>query len=289
MRRSMRLLLFSALCSPVLLQGQTPTADQNAPAFDVASVKPHTSGHAGMRLVNAPGGPSFAAVTIARNVSGVSTGGGAYIVKGHLQMTNVTVSALMLSAYWAGAALAPSQIVDGPGWVRTDRYDISADVGPEFAGKTTGQMMPVRRLLLQSLLEDRFKLAVHRETRELPKYGLVVLRSDGTLGPQLQRPGPECQTPVGPVCAVHVVPGQFTMGSAPLAALVQYMARTVVRTVIEDRTGLDGMFALTLEWSSDRPSSIFTALEQQLGLRLQSERGPVDVVVIDHVEQPTLN
>lgn len=74
-----------------------------------------------------------------------------------------------------------------------------------------------------------------------------------------------------------------------LAALVNYLAHTVVRTVIEDRTGLNGVFALTLEWSPDQPSSIFTALEQQLGLTLTPERGPVDVVVIDHVERPTPN
>jgi uncharacterized protein (TIGR03435 family) len=83
------------------------------------------------------------------------------------------------------------------------------------------------------------------------------------------------------------------MGSLPLAALVNYLSRDVVRTVIDDRTGLSGRFALTLEWSPDLSSSnkpsIFTALQVQLGLRLEPTKEPVDVVVIDHVEKPTLD
>jgi len=228
--------------------------------------------------------PSFATVAITANVSGVSSGGGAYIVNGQLRMGNVTLIDLMLPAYWAGTALSPSQIVDGPEWVRTERYDITATVGSEFAGKTTAQMMPVRRVLLQSLLEDRFKLAVHRETRELPTY---VLTAGAALGPRLRRPGPGCPTAAGPGCGVQVTAGRFAMGHQPLAALVQYLARTVVRTVIEDRTGLNGIFALTLEWSPDQPSSLFNAIQQQLGLTLAPVRSAVDVVVIDHVEKPT--
>jgi len=83
------------------------------------------------------------------------------------------------------------------------------------------------------------------------------------------------------------------MGSLPLAALVNCLSRDVVRTVIDDRTGLSGRFALTLEWSPDLSSSnnpsIFTALQEQLGLRLEPIKEPVDVVVIDHVEKPTLD
>jgi bla regulator protein BlaR1 len=237
--------------------------------------------------------PAFAAVTIARNVSRESTGGGAYVVNGRLRMTNVTLNQLMLTTYWAGTDLAPSQIVGGPAWVDDESYDVTATVGPEYAGKTTAQMLPVRRLLLQSLLEDRFKLTVHRETRELPKYALVMVRSDGSLGQRLQRPSPECQSAANAACAVRVVAGRFSMGHAPLAALVNYLARTVVRTVVVDRTGLQGMFALNLEWSADQPStdkpSIFIALQDQLGLKLEPERGLADVVVIDHVEKPTLD
>ena len=236
--------------------------------------------------------PTFEVVSLKRNVLRETPARAAYIISGRLQMTNVTLNDLMLPAYWAGTQLAPSQIVGGPDWVGTESYDVTATVGPEFAGKSAGQMLPTGRLMLQSLLEDRFKLAVHWEKREVQGYALMMLRSDGTLGPLLQQPPPGCQRP-SDACTLHVAPGRLSMGSLPLAALVNYLSRDVVRTVIDDRTGLSGRFALTLEWSPDLSSSnkpsIFTALQEQLGLRLEPTKEPVDVVVIDHVEKPTLD
>ena len=238
--------------------------------------------------------PTFEVVSLKRNVLHETPARAAYIVGGRLQMTNVTLNDLMLPAYWAGTQLAPSQIVGGPDWVSTESYDVTATVGAEFAGKRAGQMQPTGRSMLQSLLEDRFKLAVHWEKRDVPGYALVMSRSDGTLGPLLQRPAPGCQRP-SDACSLHVAPGWLSMGSLPLAALVNYLSRNVVRTVIDDRTGLSGRFALTLEWFSpglgcqgNRPL-IFTALEEQLGLRLEPTKEPVDVVVIDHVEKPTFD
>jgi len=236
-------------------------------------------------LAGQPATPRFETVTIRRNVSRETTGGGAYITNGRLRMTNVTANALMRPAYWAGTDLAPSQIVDGPDWVDSEGFDVTATVGPEFAGKNTNQMMPFRRALLRSLLEDRFRLKMHRETRELQRYALTMAHADGTYGPQLRRPSPQC-SPAVAACTVRVAPGHFSMGYGPLPALVNYLARSVVRTAIVDRTGLQGMFALDLEWPTDQPLAISTALQQQLGLKLEPERGPVDVVVIDHIEQP---
>jgi uncharacterized protein (TIGR03435 family) len=237
---------------------------------------------------------TFEVVSLKRNVLHETPTRAPYIVGGRLQMTNVTLNDLMLPAYWAGTQLAPSQIVGGPDWVSTESYDVTATVGAEFTGKKAGQMQPTGQLMLQSLLEDRFKLAVHWEKRDLPGYALVMSRSDGTLGPRLQRPSPGCQRP-SDTCSLHVAPGWLSMGSLPLAALVNYLSRDVVRTVIDDRTGLSGRFALTLEWftpdlccQGNRPS-IFTALQQQLGLSLEPTKEPVDVVVIDHVEEPTLD
>ena len=236
--------------------------------------------------------PRFEIVLLKRNVLHETPARAPYIVGGRLQMTNVTLNDLMLPAYWAGTQLAPSQIVGGPDWVSTESYDLTATVGAEFAGKRAGQMLPTGRLMLQSLLEDRFKLAVHWEKRDVPGYALVMSRSDGTPGPLLQRPPPECQRP-SDACTLHVAPGRLSMGSLPLDALVNYLSRDVVRAVIDDRTGLYGRFALTLEWSPDLSSSnklsIFTALQEQLGLRLEPTKEHVDVVVIDHVEKPTLD
>jgi uncharacterized protein (TIGR03435 family) len=240
------------------------------------------------------GRPRFRTATIRRNVSGISTGGGAYIVNGRLQMTNVDANTLIRTAYTTGVAraLAPSQVVNGPDWLAAETYDIAAVVGPELQGKRTNELMSVRRLLLQSLLEDRFHLKVHGDVQQLPQY-VLTMASDGTLGPQLGRPAASCSTRIDQACAVHVAPGRFSMGRAPLAALVNYLSTSVLRTVVVDRTGLDGMFALTVEWSPGGPSTapepVISALRDQLGLDLRLERAAVDVLVIDHVERPTVD
>jgi uncharacterized protein (TIGR03435 family) len=244
---------------------------------------------ASVLLVAQDGRPQFNTATITHNVSGISSGGGAYIVNGRLQMTNVDANTLMRIAYTVGVApaLSPSQVVDGPDWLAGETYDISAVVGPEFQGKRTNQLMAVRRLLLQSLLEDRFRLKVHRDVRPLSQY-ILTSSSDGTFGPQLTRSSSSCAP-----CDVRVSPGGLSMERAPLAALVGYLSNDVLRTVVVDRTGLNGMFALTLEWSPGRASagaeSIIAALQDQLGLTLTLQRAPADVVVIDHVERPKLD
>jgi uncharacterized protein (TIGR03435 family) len=237
---------------------------------------------------NASSRPTFEVTTIRRSTSRETTGGGGYVSYGHFRMTNVDVRTLMRIAYRVDAALAPSQIVDGPEWTGTDTWDITATTGAQFAGTPAGRMMFERRLLLQSLLEDRFKLKAHRESRELDYYVLVRARPNGDIGSQI-RPARDC-SPADPACSVRVARGRFSAGRVPLAALVSYISRTVLKNVIVDRTGLNGIYDLSLEWSPDASvmdkPSIFVALQEQLGLKLETERGPVDVVVIDHVELP---
>jgi uncharacterized protein (TIGR03435 family) len=238
--------------------------------------------------------PKFITATITRNVSGISSGGGAYIVNGRLQMTKVDANTLIRTAYTTGVApaLSPSQVVEGPDWLVSETYDVSAVVGPEFQGKRTNQLMAVRRLLLQSLLGGRFSLKVHHDVRPLSHY-VLTSSPDRTLGPQLRRPSSSCVGQIHDACEVRMSPGRFSMGRAPLAALVGYLSNDVLRTVVVDRTGLSGMFALTLEWSprqaSAGPEPITAALRDQLGLTLTLERAPVDVVVVDHVERPKLD
>jgi uncharacterized protein (TIGR03435 family) len=160
--------------------------------------------------------------------------------------------------------------------------------------------------MLRSLLEDRFKLSVHRETREMPIYALVVARSDGRLGPRIRRPtsdyceqarkgvagkpgaAPPLQT--NPVCGLRGSNGELTAGAYPMSEFSRSLAGEAGRIVV-DRTGLTGEWDFDLKWSPpnapnpdpDRPP-IFTALQEQLGLRLEATTGPVEVVVIDRVE-----
>ena len=249
-----------------------------------------------------PPKPSFEVATVKRN-PGTETGGGGGFRGGRFQITNVDVEMLVRIAYRQGPQLFPSQLVGGPEWMRSDTYDIVATVGPELAGKTLTELLPVQPLLLQSLLEDRFKLKVHRETRELQRYALVLARKDKALGPQLRPSGIDCSVDFTK-CSVRAGLGTFTSGSTLIVPLANYLASAVVQTVVVDRTGLQGRYEISLEWTPDRspvtptadaapaPSdkpSIFAALQEQLGLKLEPERGPVDVVVIDHIERPTEN
>ena len=165
--------------------------------------------------------------------------------------------------------------------------------------------------LLRPLLEDRFKLKAHVETRELPIFALVVARTDGRLGPQFRRPIVDClalrqaaragappplpPSSDRPACGVRMGPGKLSAGGFSIENLVTMLSSTVERLVV-DRTGLTGTFDVDLQWTqgdltgatpSDDRASIFTAVQEQLGLKLESTKGPVDVVVIDHVEHPT--
>jgi len=172
--------------------------------------------------------------------------------------------------------------------------------------------------MLRTLLEERFKLVVHQETRDLPIYALTLARSDGKLGPKLVRSDVDCdkviaelaeairktgRPPLGPPgqappCSTGGPPGKFTGNDITMQMLADVLIASVNRMdavdrVVVDRTGLSGGFDLTLEWTPDElvaassGASIFTALQEQLGLKLEPTRGPVEVIVIDHVERPT--
>ena len=159
--------------------------------------------------------------------------------------------------------------------------------------------------MLRSLLEDRFRLSAHRETRDLPIYALVLARADGRLGPRLRqttsdycakrleaagKAGDTPLAPGGPVCGMRPSVNEITAGALPMNEFARFLALNTGRIVV-DRTGLTGVWDFDLKYSPDnapnpdpdRPS-IFTALQEQLGLRLQATTGPVEVLVIDRVE-----
>lgn len=266
------------------------------PVFEVASIKANKTDAPGGSLVMPPG--RFAA-------------------------TNIPLKVLITNAY----QLSFFQVVGGPDWVSTDRFDIAAKAPDGAPPEQT-------RAMLRTLLKDRFKLAVHMETRDTPIYALVNARADNRLGPNLKPSTTDCgpiraqraaaiaevararggRVPVPPppgpnepvVCQMRVSgrggstltyrAGNVTM-SALANALRPYAGREVV-----DRTGLTGEFDFDLQFSPppttgsvdagipvaplDEAASVFTALQEQLGLKLESTRGPVELMVIDSAERP---
>ncbi|OFV93633.1 MAG: hypothetical protein A3G76_06170 [Acidobacteria bacterium RIFCSPLOWO2_12_FULL_65_11] len=273
-------------------EGQpAPAADalRDTLSFEAASVKPNKSGSGQVSIGIQPGG-RFNAV-------------------------NVPLRFLIRNAY----QLQDFQLVGGPGWITSERFDIIAKAEgdpPPVPPGTTGPF----QIMMRNLMADRFRLKVHKETREMPVYALVLARADRQLGPQLRpstvdcaargrgrgAPPPPPQPGERPACGMRIGPGTMTGGGFPISQLATALSQFAQRVVL-DRTGLTGNFDLDLTWTPDQipqgppggapagapppPAldgpSLFTALQEQLGLKLESIRGPVEVVVIDSVEQPT--
>jgi uncharacterized protein (TIGR03435 family) len=225
------------------------------PAFEVASIKTNRSSETGRSFRIEPGGT--------------------------LRATNVTVRHLMWNAY----GVQDFQIAGGPGWIGSDRYDITA--------RADGNPTPDRlRAMMRRLLADRFRLDAERTTQQLPVYALVRVRAGGTLGPQLRTASGDCagqQQARG--CGATVGDGTLIGRGLTMARLAGELTGFVGRPV-EDRTDLPGAFELELTWSPDpqagdaRPS-IFAAVQEQLGLKLESTVGPVPVIVVRSVERPS--
>jgi uncharacterized protein (TIGR03435 family) len=200
-----------------------------------------------------------------------------------------TLSQLMRLTY----GVSGPQLIGGPEWIRTSLFEVDARSGTRASADQMRQMV-------QSLLEDRFKLVVRKEQRDMPYAGIVVARSDGRLGPNLQK----CE--IGKVTdhsPMFVVPrGGDTKGEVcgPLSTLAS-VATSVLKKVAIDHTGLKGTWAWHVSYLDDAaaqrlppgvvPEAVEfpTALQEQLGLKLTAMQGPIDVVVIDSVQQLTEN
>jgi bla regulator protein blaR1 len=221
----------------------------------------------------------------------------------------------------AATVLPILRIFGWPDWIDTERYTITAKM-PD--GASQGAM----QVAIRNLLKDRFKLVTHEETRELPIYNLVLARGDGRLGPSLKESSGECQAalkeyyeairrgmpaqapPAAVARCISSQPGIGTVGlrGQSMGGLALMVAQFVDRQVI-DRTGLTGFYDLTLKWTPepavgttvlglpptppppadpDAPN-IFTAVQEQLGLKLEPGRGPVEVVIIDRLEKPAFD
>ena len=251
----------------------------------------------------APGRLTFEVASIKRNVSGDPNASIRVQPGGQIVVTNNSLYNLIRNAYGTQRyEMVPGQNL--PSWIDSDRWDILAKP-PENAPRVEEQM----QLRLRSLLEDRFKLVARREMREMPIYELVVARSDGQLGKQMKRSGDECTAegrargaqPPGGFCGTRTGNGNVSMRGVGLANFVRNLGGMTGRFVI-DKTGLMGAYDLDLQWTPDPAAaggpppgppgpgdgaSLFAAIQEQLGLKLEAKRAPVEVVVIDSAERPT--
>jgi uncharacterized protein (TIGR03435 family) len=287
MRRMALLLGFAAVSTSVAAGAPSSSRDvvdaqapqSKAPTFEVASVKRNVSGADGS----------------ARNV-----GAG-----GRMVFENVSLRQLIAAAY----DIQAFQLIGGPAWADSDRFDV-------MARAATNAPLTQLNLMLRTLLADRFKLVVRVEQRELPRYTLLRARDDGRLGPALKPASVDCGrtgrgrgTPIAgaptglpPGCRAFISPAGIDFAGQSIGELARVLSMATRRPVT-DKTGLTGGYDLQLSFAPEtggatvgdaapidpNAPSLFTALQEQLGLKLEPERGPVDVVVIESAEQPTEN
>jgi uncharacterized protein (TIGR03435 family) len=226
--------------------------------FEVASVKPNTS------------------MSTSSNFNRTAGGG--------LNAINVTLQEMVLFAY----DLREHQLIGGTGWLNNDRFDVVAKPGHDDVVETRNfeEAFGKIRLKLRALLADRFKLTVHTETRELPIYALVVGKNGAHLSPA-KDVGLDIKNQTG-----HLLCKGISMKNFADRMLAYRMKRTVV-----DKTGLAGEFDFEVKYLDDRGAAstdasgpdFLTAMQEQLGLKLESQKGPVEVLVIDRAEKPSAN
>jgi len=264
----MKLLSFATamVLSIAALSGQTPAGE----AFEVASIRPGDSQAGGGTIRVQPGG---------RFVG-----------------ENITVRSLITTAYGVPAI----RILGLPAWAAETRYQIDARATPREQ-LTYDEARP----MLRTLLRQRFQLTARQEMRELPVYLLTLARPDGALGPRLRRNDVDCldadarnraraAAPPGvAVCqGIRFATGRMVGGPMPIDSLAGSLEGSSGRPVL-NRTGLEGNYDVDLEWAATPDAvdavSIFTALQEQLGLKLESSRAPLDVLVIERVERPSEN
>ncbi len=294
----MRHLIVSVFALAAIAAQASQSVEQE-PAFEVASVKANKTDARGGSFVMPPG---------------------------RLTATNIPLKVVITNAY----QLSFYQVIGGPDWVGTDRFDIAAKAPDDALPEQT-------RAMVRTLLKDRFKLVMHMETRDTPIYALVKARADDRLGPNLKPSTTDCgplraqraatiaeaararggrvaipppPAPNEPVVCQMRVSGRgsamltYRAGNIMMSALANALRPYVGREVV-DRTGLTGEFDFDLQFSPppttgavdagipvaplDDAASIFTALQEQLGLKLESTRGPVEVMVIDRAEKPDEN
>jgi uncharacterized protein (TIGR03435 family) len=253
--------------------------DTRAEAFEVASIRQNASGERAMTY-HMPAGSQ-------------------------LLVTNMPVFEIIKLAY----QLQSYQLVDGPGWITAERYDIVAK--PPEGIQVTPRTFP---LMLRRLLAERFGLTVRGESRPMSVYRLTRLRDDGKLGEKIQQSDLDCEPAARgrvngaaqqaverppnrfgtPPCIIAINRGRLGISGLPLSTFVTWLAPMVNRFIVDD-SRLTGAWDIDLTYtrpgadpsSASDPPSIFTAIQEQLGLKLESGIAPVDVIVITAISRPT--
>lgn len=248
-------------------RAQAKPAQGPRPAFEVASIKPGDPKEPRFGIILRPGG--------------------------RFATTNATLRQLIGFAY----EVRQNQIMGGPSWGDADQYNIEAKPDGSFPVPTCQRGAELIRQMLQSLLAQRFQLKVHQETKDQPIYELVVAKG----GPKLK------EAADGENESERIGRGTFTATETPIALLIKPLSQVLGRSII-DKTGLSGSYDFTLQWTPDSGQyrsfggapipdppadsdsvSLFTALQEQLGLKLESAKGPVEMWVIDSAEKPSEN
>jgi uncharacterized protein (TIGR03435 family) len=274
--------LVTGLCAGiVLIAPQAVAQEQTAPAktFEAASVRQNKSGSTQVNTNFTQGGVTF---------------------------TNMQLRPIIQFAYGINQ---PARLVGVPDWAESERFDVVA--------RGTINSIDDRRAMLQAFLADRFRLVAHTEQRRVPVYTLVLARSDGRLGPNLKPSSVDCTkqgragapppaaTP-NPLAAIVQCglrpggPGDISVSGIPIPLFGTFLSIMQRRPVI-DNTGLQGAYEIRLTWApdplpgrsadpnTDGRADFFTALQEQLGLKLQAGTQPEDVLVIDSVSHPDEN
>jgi bla regulator protein blaR1 len=265
------------------------TAPAALPAWEVSTVKPSSPDQRGMMIQMTPDG---------------------------IRIVNVPLWMIVREAF----GVNDDHLFGGPGWSRTRSFDIEGKVAPEDAPKLKAMKIDQKREMVVALLEERFGMKFHHETRDLPMYELVLAR--GGVKMQASKPAnPDDPPPEPPTPGQPPKPGRHSLmmnarghvesTGTDMSSLARFLSGQLGRTVV-NKTGLTGGYDYKLDWTSDDTSavlpkagnstpgenpasqdtggpSLFTALEEQLGLKLEATKGPADVIVIDDLEQPTAN
>jgi uncharacterized protein (TIGR03435 family) len=230
----------------VAIAAQVSSLSPQVSSFEVASVKP----------VNPPAGPHVVSLIINH---------------GRLNIEAAELRQIVGLAY----AIQRVRVLGGPGWADADQFDIVAKANS--ADATRDEI----RSMLQTLLAERFKLMVHRETKQIPAYSLVL----GKSRPKLKEAAPDSKS--GMANTISTTGEQLTVfESSPLRILVNMLANTLGGPVV-DKTGLDKLYDYTFQWPN-ADSSISASLDQ-LGLKLEARKESVEVLVMDRAEHPSAN